>query len=89
MSLGHAAEQASRSTGLPKATCMTLLEAGWTLVTDIKEPTRWVSPELQRRAVVLEPGAITIVNQRDPRELAQEISAAIAGDCAGVGVGHE
>jgi len=45
MSLGAAAEGAARRTGLPKATCMTLLEAGWTLIEDIKEPTRWVQPD--------------------------------------------
>lgn len=71
MSLGTAAEQASRSCGLPKATCMTLLEAGWTLVTDIKEPTRWVSPARATvTPIVIQPGAITIVNDRDPHEVA-------------------
>ena len=42
MSLRTAAKGAARRTGLPVETCVTLLDAGWTLVEDIKEPTRWV-----------------------------------------------
>lgn len=42
--LSEAAEQAARATGLPKTTCMTLLEDGWTLVKDITGPTRWEEP---------------------------------------------
>lgn len=44
MTLSELAEAAARATGLPKATCMTLLSQGWTLVSDIGSPTRWESP---------------------------------------------
>lgn len=53
------AEQAARSCGLPKATCMTLLEAGWTLTMDAKGPTRWEQPIAASR-VVVEPSVIQI-----------------------------
>ena len=42
--LSDAAEQAARTTGLPKTTCMTLLEDGWTLVMKMNEPSRWEEP---------------------------------------------
>lgn len=45
--LSDAAGQAARSTGLPKATCMTLLEEGWTLVMDATGPTRWEEPRVR------------------------------------------
>lgn len=47
MSLGQLAKDASRMCGLPKATCMTLLEAGWQLESKMGEPTQWVSPMAQ------------------------------------------
>lgn len=84
MTLATAAEQAARTTGLPKTTCMTLLEAGWTLITDIKEPTRWLSPEARvvERIVTIEPGAIIVETQGDPREIAREVAEAVANDVA-------
>lgn len=84
MTLATAAEQAARATGLPKTTCMTLLEAGWTLITDIKEPTRWLSPEARvvDRIVTIEPGAIIVEAHGDPREVAREVAEAITNDVA-------
>ncbi|QKO02821.1 hypothetical protein SEA_KELCOLE_69 [Microbacterium phage Kelcole] len=80
MTLATAAEQAARTTGLPKTTCMTLLEAGWTLITDIKEPTRWLSPEARvvDRIVTIEPGAILVEAHGDPAEIAREVRDALA-----------
>lgn len=79
MNLGMAADQASRTTGLPKTTCMTLLEAGWTLTMDTKEPTRWVSPVVIPAAgpVLVELGTI-VHGAGDPREVAAEVAESLA-----------
>lgn len=45
--LSDAAAQAARTTGLPKVTCMTLLEEGWTLVAEMGKPTRWDEPAVR------------------------------------------
>ncbi|UVT31338.1 hypothetical protein SEA_MARCIE_76 [Microbacterium phage Marcie] len=82
MTLATAAEQASRATSLPKTTCMTLLEAGWTLVTDIKEPTRWLSPEARvvERITVTDHGGIVVAAHGDLREVSREVRDALSSN---------
>lgn len=77
-----AADHAVRATGLPKTTCMTLLEAGWTLVTDIKEPTRWLSPEARvvERITVTDHGGVVIAAHGDLREVSREVLDALSED---------
>lgn len=78
MSLKKLAKQASRSCGLPEATCKTLLEAGWGLTLDAKGPTRWEQGgALLNRAIVIEPGAITVHGASDPNEAGCLVAAGV------------